>query len=46
MGVDLLGMAGSPLGAQAGYINQDGALYRVMTITLPLLITDAWTQAA
>ena len=46
MAVDLLGMAGEPLNAQAGYINQDGTLYRVMTITLPLLIADAWTQAA
>jgi len=46
MAVDLLGMAGTPLNAEAGYLNQDGTLYRVMTITLPLLISNAWTQAA
>ncbi len=46
MAVDLLGMAGEPLRARAGYINQDSTLYRVMDITLPLLIADAWTQAA
>ncbi len=44
--VDLLGMAGEPLRARAGYITQDHTLYRVMDITLPLLIADAWTQAA
>ena len=44
--VDLLGMAGEPLRARAGYITQDNTLYRVMDITLPLLIADAWTQAA
>ena len=44
--VDLLGMAGAPLGATPGYINQDNVLYRVMDITLPLLVNDAWAQAA
>ena len=44
--VDLLGMAGTPLGAQAGYLTQDNTLYRVMDITLPLLVADAWVQAA
>lgn len=44
--VDLLGQAGTPLAAQAGYINIDHVLYRVMTITLPLIINDLWDQAA
>jgi len=44
--VDLLGMAGTALGAQAGYLNVSGTMYRVMTITLPLIVTDAWTQTA
>lgn len=42
--VDLLGAYGKTLSAQAGYINQDGKIYRVMTITLPLIVNDAWTQ--
>jgi len=46
MGIDLLGMAGVPLSADAGYITQDGTLYRVMTITLPVLVANAWTQTA
>ncbi len=46
MGIDLLGMAGAPLEARPGYINQDNTLYRVMDITVPLLVADAWTQAA
>ena len=44
--VDLLGMFGSELSAQAGYINQDSKIYRVMTITLPLVVNDTWNQAA
>lgn len=43
--VDLLGKAGIPLQAQAGYINQDGRLMRVMTITLPTIVSDAWSQS-
>jgi hypothetical protein len=43
--VDLLGAAGSPgLRAKAGYINQDSKLYRVFTITLPLVVNDVWDQ--
>jgi hypothetical protein len=42
--VDLHGTTGVGLQAQAGYINQDGTLFRCMTITLPLIINDAWEQ--
>jgi hypothetical protein len=42
--VDLLGLAGTPMGARAGYLNQDNKLYRVMTITLPVLKNDVWEQ--
>ncbi len=43
--VDLLGQTGAPLSAQAGYIDVDKRLYRVYTITLPLVVNDVWTQA-
>jgi hypothetical protein len=43
--VDLLGSDGAPLQAKAGYLNQDQKLYRVMTITLPVIVNDAWDQA-
>ena len=43
--VDLLGAYGAGLSAQAGYLNQDGRLYRVVTITVPILVNDAWTQS-
>jgi hypothetical protein len=43
--VDLLGSAGSALEAVAGYITIDQRLFRVVTISLPLIINDAWTQA-
>jgi hypothetical protein len=44
--VDLLGQFGIGLHAQAGYLEQDRVMYRVMTITLPLIVNDAWDQAA
>jgi hypothetical protein len=44
--VDLLGMHGQPLGAQAGYLEQDGTLFRVMTVTLPIVLDNVWTQGA
>lgn len=44
--VDLLGAYSPGLSAQAGYLEQDGRLYRVMTITVPLVLNDIWTQNA
>lgn len=44
--VDLLGQAGAPLRAEAGYLEQDGKLYRVMVITLPMILNDVWSQSA
>lgn len=44
--VDLLGQEGTPLNARAGYQTIDDKVYRVMTITLPLIINDVWDQAA
>jgi len=43
--VDLLGQAGTPLSARAGYLNQDSKLLRVMDITLPLIVNDLWAQS-
>ncbi|PBC71579.1 hypothetical protein BX265_6189 [Streptomyces sp. TLI_235] len=44
--VDLRGAEGTPLDGQAGYLEQDDVLYRVFTITLPVVINDAWTEEA
>jgi len=44
--VDLLGEHGPPMSAQAGYLDMDHKLYRVMVITLPIIINDLWTQVA
>jgi len=44
--VDLRGTEGVPLQAKAGYLNQDQKLYRVMTITLPVIVNDVWDEAA
>ena len=44
--VDLTGMGGNPLRAVAGYLAVDNKMFRIMTVTLPVLINDAWSQAA
>jgi hypothetical protein len=44
--VDILGSQGLPLSANAGYLNVDGKIYRVMTILLPVIINDIWDQEA
>lgn len=44
--VDLLGMAGRPLTAQAGYVDVGGKLFRIMDITVPLIVADVWMQVA
>jgi hypothetical protein len=44
--IDVLGMTqGHALDAQSGYINIDNMTYRVMTISVPVIVNDAWTQA-
>lgn len=42
--VDLLGANGTALNVQAGYLSQDGVLYRVMTITVPVIVNDLWEE--
>ena len=44
--VDVLGQSGTALQAQAGYVEQDHKLFRVMDITVPVIINDAWDQTA
>lgn len=43
--IDLLGEFGEPMAAEAGYVRMDDGHYRVMTITLPLIINDVWEQS-
>lgn len=44
--IDALGMTqGHALEAQSGYINIDNMVYRVMTISVPVIVNDAWPQA-
>lgn len=44
--VDLRGAEGTSLQAKGGYLNQDSKLYRVFTITLPIVVNDAWDEEA
>ena len=43
--IDLLGAYGVALSANAGYLNADGKLFRVITVTLPIIVNDLWAQA-
>lgn len=42
--VDLLGQGGQGMRADAGYLNVSGNMMRVMTISLPLIVNDVWSQ--
>ena len=42
--VDLLGQTGTPMQAQAGYLTIGSTMYRVVTVTLPVLVNDLWEQ--
>ena len=47
--IDLTGQGGDQLGAEAGYVQiggNEGGMYRIMTITVPMIIADAWEQVA
>ena len=44
--VDVLGQFGEGLSAQAGYLEQDRKMFRVVTLNLPLVINDVWEQVA
>lgn len=43
--VDIFGAHGQSLDVRAGYLPQDGSLQRVMTIWLPCIVNDLWTEA-
>lgn len=42
--IDLLGRWGEPLGMRLGYLEQDGQLFRVGEIVIPIVVNDLWTQ--
>jgi hypothetical protein len=42
--VDVRGIEGVSLGAQAGYLKQDQTQFRVMDMTVPLLVNDVWSE--
>ena len=44
--VDLLGMYGRSLSAQAGYLTQDAKILRIFTVTVPVVINDLWQMEA
>jgi hypothetical protein len=43
--IDLRGMDGEGLSAQAGYLRVDNAMMRVVDVVCPLIVNDVWTEA-
>jgi hypothetical protein len=44
--VDILGAEGTDLNAKSGWVRFDDGLYRVITITIPMIVNDAWVEEA
>ncbi len=44
--VDLRGSDGPPMSVTTGYLQQQNNTYRVFTITLPVIVNDAWDEAS
>jgi hypothetical protein len=43
--IDLLGMAGEPMRARAGYLRGDGGkMFRVLDLAVPMVVNDLWEQ--
>lgn len=42
--VDLLGAFGIALSLVTGYLEQDGVMFRIADITVPVICNDVWTQ--
>lgn len=42
--VDLLGAFGVALSAQAGYLEIDSTMYRIMDLRIPCIVNDVWAQ--
>lgn len=42
--VDLLGHFGIALSSQAGYLEQDNMMFRIMDILIPCIVNDVWPQ--
>lgn len=43
--IDFFGHEGTRVSAVAGYVTIDNKMYRVMTITVPVIVNDVWTEA-
>lgn len=43
--IDLRGMSGNSLRCDFGYLPVDGKMFRAATITVPIIINDAWSEA-
>lgn len=42
--VDLIGQHSSGLSAKPGYVTQNGTVYRVMDVSVPIIVNDLYTE--
>ncbi len=42
--IDIFGAHGFPLSARAGYIDIDNKKFRIMDITVPVIVNDVWSE--
>lgn len=42
--IDLLGQHGTALAARSGYVTIDNQMYRIVDITVPMIISDLWNE--
>lgn len=42
--VDVFGQFGTKLSATAGYLEQDGTMFRIMDLMVPVVVNDIWPQ--
>lgn len=43
--VDIFGADGQPMGGQAAYLKMDDREYRIMSLSVAVIVNDAWTEA-
>lgn len=45
MAVDVRGIEGRKMRTEAGYLVQDDSTFRVLTMNVPIIVSDLWTEA-
>lgn len=44
--IDVFGQFGIPLEGRGGYLNEAGVIFRIVAVTIPIVINDVWDEVA